>query len=247
MEWVREKLNKEKTEISSLEDASNYLARWLTHNEKIDLPWDILARLFPVVLSSLVTIFSVLTSSIYFDFSYIVQAIALDTFVFIITFSIFTLLIMISYNMSELTGLKVSKVFIKEEGTDQRIMLDFSPDRRTNLFKGLKKTFEGLTSTAFVILFPAGIVDIVLGYAAYDPKIGIDTTWEIITGLVFIGISVILLILSIKQEKNNIKKEKDIKTEQMKKLITKILEKLRTENHVSLILDGSGQWSLSSP
>jgi hypothetical protein len=240
-------MNKVKTEISSFEDAYDYLARWLTDNERTDLTWDILSRLFPVVLSSLVTIFSVLTSSIYFDFIHIVQVIALVTLIFIITFSMLTVPIMISYNMSELTGLKVSKVLIKGEDTDQRIMLDFSPDRKTNLFKGLKKTFEGLTSTAFVILFPAGIVDIVLGYAPYDPKIGIDTTWEIITGLVFIGISVILLSLSIKQEKTNIKKEKDVKTGQMKKLITKIMEKLRTENHASLILDGSGQWSLSSP
>ena len=100
-------MNKEKTEISSLEDAYDYLARWLTHNEKSDLPWDILARLFPVVLSSLVTIFSVLTSSIYFDFSHIVQVIALATLIFIITFSMLTVPIMISYNMSELTGLKV--------------------------------------------------------------------------------------------------------------------------------------------
>ena len=247
MEWVGQKMNKVKTEISGFEDAYDYLARWLTDNERGDLTWDISSRLFPVVLSSLVTIFSVLTSSIYFDFIHIVQVIALVTLIFIITFSMLTVPIMISYNMSELTGLKVSKVLIKGEDTDQRIMLDFSPDRKTNLFKGLKKTFEGLTSTAFVILFPAGIVDIVLGYAAYDPKIGIDTTWEIITGLVFIGISIILLILSIKQEKTNIKKEKDVKTGQMKKLITQIMEKLRTENHASLILDGSGQWSLSSP
>lgn len=241
-------MNKEKPEISSLEDAYDSLARWLTYNEKSDLWLDIYSRLFPVVLSSLVTIFSVLTSSIYFHFSYIVQEAALVTLVYIaIPFSILTLWIMISNNMSELTGLKVSKFLIKKEGTDSIIGLDYSPVHKSNLFKGLKKTFVGLLSTAFVILFPAGIVDIVLGYAAYDPKIGINTTWEIITGIVFIGISFILLILSIKQEKTNIKKEKDVKTEQMKKLIMEIQEKLRTENHVSLIIDDSGQWSFSIP
>lgn len=240
-------MHKEKRARSSLEDIYDHLARWLTRNEKSDLRWDIYARLFPVVLSSLVTIFSVLSSSIYFYFSYIVQEIAQIILFFIIPITMATLPIEIYDNMSELIGLNVSKVLIKEEGTDPLIGLDYSPVRKTNLFKGLKKTFEGLISTAFVILFPAGIVDIVLGYAADDPKIGINTTSEIITGLVLFGISVILLILSIKQEKTNIKKEKDVKTGQMKKLKTKIQEKLITENHVSLIIDDSGQWTLSSP
>jgi hypothetical protein len=74
----------------------------------------------------------------------------------------------------------------------------YSPKFKRKIIKGLKKTINDLTNTAIVIFFPAGIVDIVLGKAVEGHKLGINTTSEIITGTVLIGISVILFALTIR-------------------------------------------------
>lgn len=241
-------MKKENTKISSLEDIDDFVAKPITFNEKDDLPLYIYGRVFPLILSALVTIYSVLTASIYFDLSHFVHEVINLVLLFGSIFTVFSLFMMILQNSETLVGLEVSKVnFNNEYISTNDVGYRFSPVFKSKRIKGLKKTLNDLTGTAFVIFLPAGIVDVVLGLAANDPQLGINTTSEIIIGTVLLAISVILLVLTIRQEKNNIKKLKDVETEKMRNLLKKIHEQLRTENHARIILDDSDQWSLSSP
>ena len=193
-------------------------------------------RFFPIILSSLVAVYSIITTSFFYDINQIAN---LSFYILLacILFSIFSIYNMLTLNQSTLVELKISKKIFEhaKSSKEYNVQFIYKPIYDSSIVRSIKKTANELSSTAFVILFPGGISDIILGFASNDPQIGIYSTGQIITGIVFLALSVLLLLHSIQLERRNLRKSKAKETDTMRTIIEKVQADPLKEEEVRVI------------
>lgn len=219
------------------------LARHLASNDRFYLIVGVWARLFPLLLSSLIAVYSVITASFFYGLSGLIDNTSIAVIQISILITIFSISSIIIINSQILVELRISKRItgydkLKDQYT---VRYEYRPIYEDRLKRAIKKTANDLLSTAFVILFPGGIADILLGIVANDPEIGIDTTGQVITGIVFTAISTVLLAFTIKAEAHSIKRLKEAETNRMKSIIEKVQEELLKSESIRVIFDKSSQ------
>ena len=232
------------TALSKGNDSSHINEILASHLASNDMGFYIIGlwvKFFPIILSSLVAVYSVITTSIFYDIN---QVANLSFYILMasILISVFSIYIILTLNRNMLIELKIFKNVIgKDELTGEyAVQYIYKPIYDDDIARSIKKTANELLSTAFVILFPAGISDIILGFASNDPQIGINSTGQIITGVGFLAFSMLLLLHSIRVEKRNLKKSKAKETDTMRLIIEKVQEvPLKTEE-IRVIFNENG-------
>ena len=217
------------------------LARHLASNDRAFLIIGIWVKLFPIILSSLVAVYSIVTSSIFYDLNLVVNVsiYLLMTSIFV---SIASISLMLELNSEVLQELRIYKKITKVDKSSDEYTIQYlyRPIYDNSIGKSIKKTASELLTTAFVILFPGGIADVVLGIASNDPQIGINSTGQVITGIIYLVISAMLLLYTIRVETKSLKKTKTDETERMKRIIEKVqADPLKTEV-IRVIFDRNG-------
>ena len=222
-------------------DMNRILANYLASNDRGSFIIEMCVKFFPIILSSLIAVYSIMTTSILSDIN---QVANLSFYILMasIFFSVFLILIMVMSNKDMLVELRISKNIIElaeplNEFTVQHLYERIYDD---SIVKSIKKTANELSGTAFLILFPAGIYDIVLGLAFNDPQIGINSTGQIITGIVFLAFSMLLLLYSILVETRNLKKSKAKEVDTMRLIIEKVQEDLLKKEEIRVIFNENG-------
>ena len=219
------------------------LANDLASNDRTSFFIEMWVKFFPIILSSLVAVYSIITTSFFY---YINRVANLSFYILLacILFSIFSICIMLTLNKDTLVELKISKkiVELSKPSKEYSVQYLYEPIYDNSVVRSIKKTANELSSTAFVILFPGGISDIILGFASNDPQIGIYSTGQIITGIVFLAISVLLLLHSILLERRNLKKSKAKETDTMRIIIEKVQADPLKEEEIRVIFHENGQF-----
>ena len=219
------------------------LANDLASNDRSSFFIEMWVKFFPIILSSLVAVYSIITTSFFY---YINQVANLSFYILLacILFSIFSICIMLTLNKDTLVELKISKKIFEhaKSSKEYNVQFIYKPIYDSSIVRSIKKTANELSSTAFVILFPGGISDIILGFASNDPQIGIYSTGQIITGIVFLAISVLLLLHSILLERRNLKKSKAKETDTMRTILYKVQADPLKEEEIRVIFHENGQF-----
>lgn len=216
------------------------LANDLASNDRSSFLIEIWVKFFPIILSSLVAVYSIITTSFFY---YISQVANLSLYILLVCIflSIFSIYNMVTLNQSMPVELKISKkVELSKTSKEYSVQYLYKPIYDNSVVRSIKKTANELPSTAFVILFPGGISDIILGFASNDPQIGIYSTGQIITGIVFLAISVLLLLHSIMLERRNLRKSKAKETDTMRLIIEKVQAGPLKEEEIRVIFSENG-------
>ncbi|MEM0134174.1 MAG: hypothetical protein QXU18_02950 [Thermoplasmatales archaeon] len=228
-------------------NVNEILAQKIASDDRAFLVTGILLKLFPILFSSIVTIYSIISTSIFIDLIP-VYTLSIDLlFASIILFGIY-LFIMLESNSSIMTELKIYKEVTKDDKSSNKYTLKtaYEPIYDVNLIRSIKKTINELWNTAFVILFPGGIVGIVLGIASNEPQIGINNTWQIILGIALTVVSIFMLWNNISVEKSNLKKSKSVETKKIKALIEEVQKRPIIDEVIRIIFDENGSY-ITSP
>jgi hypothetical protein len=217
------------------------LANHLASNDRGFFIVEMCVKFFPIILSSLIAVYSIITTSIFYDTN---QVANLSFYILMASVLVFVLsiYIMLLLNKNMLVELRISKKIIEHSrpSDEYTVQYLYKPIYDDSIVRSIRKTASELSSTAFVILFPGGIADIVLGFASNDPQIGINSTGQIITGIVFLAFSMLLLLHSIRVEQRNLKKSKAKETDTMRIIIEKVQEvPLKTEE-IRVIFNENG-------
>ncbi len=217
------------------------LARHLASNDRAFFIMGIWVKLFPIILSSLIAVYSIVTTSIFYDLNLVVN-VSVYLLIASIFVSVGSISLMLILNSEIIAELRIYKRITKYDklSDEYTIQYLYKPIYDNSIWRSIKKTASELLTTAFVILFPGGIADVVLGIASNDPQIGINSTGQVIMGVVFLTISAILLSYTIRVEAESLKKTKKDETDRMKRIIEKVQsEPLKTEV-MRVIFDRNG-------
>lgn len=219
------------------------LVNKLASNDRSYFFIEIWAKFFPIILSSLIAVYSIISASVFSDVN---QVVSLSFYILLacILFSVFSVYNMLMLNLSILLELRISKRIVEYDKSSKEYSVKhlYKPIYKNSVVRSIKKTATELSSTAFVILFPGGISDIILGFASNDPQIGIYSTGQIITGIVFFAISVLLLIHSIMIEERDMKKSKAKETDALRKILEKVQADPLKEEEIRVIFTEEGQF-----
>lgn len=217
------------------------LANGLASNDRSSFFIEMWVRFFPIILSSFVAVYSIITTSFFSDNN---QVVNLSFYILLacILFSIFSIYNMVTLNQNMLVELKISKKIFEDAKSSggYNVQCLYKPIYDSSIVRAIKKTANELSSTAFVILFPGGISDIILGFASNDAQIGIYSTGQIITGIVFLALSVLLLLHSILLERRNLSKSKAKETDTMRIIIEKVQANLLKEEEIRVLFHENG-------
>ncbi len=229
------------------ETINKLLANHLASNDRDFFIIGIMAKFLPLFLSSIVAVYSVLTSSFFYD----VNLVAISSvYITIIAFGVsgFSIFTMIIKNGDVLLELKINKDVseMDKDSGEYSVLYRYRNIYDNNIVRSIKKTANELLSTAFVILFPAGISDIILGIAFYDLNLGIYSIGQVVTGFVFLAISLMLLLYSVRIEYRNLKKTKRKDTDIMRRIIEKVQEFPLKSEEISVKFDEDGAFLMSS-
>jgi hypothetical protein len=196
------------------------MAKFYANNERSDLLLEVWSRLFPLVLSSLITVYSIISASLFYGLSYLIY-ISSIVLIILIVITLYSIPFMVLLNTLILKGLKVSRSATWSDTSENKLIIrtSYSSVFEKNYRQAIKKTMDDQLSTAFVIFFPGGIADILLGIVGNMPSIGINTNNQIITGIAFLSISIILLIFTVRRYVSNVKERKNIETSKMSQLL----------------------------
>lgn len=211
----------------SVKKLSNALLDIHSHNEKIIISVDVLDKLIPVLLSSLFTIFSAITSSFIYDYSSLLYNIA---YIIGLIFGIILFLYIlykVGSKMWTFSGIEAwRKIYIQQTDKHSELRDRYKGIYEKNLIKSIKSMLYELSEVAFVILFPGGICDILIGIAQNSPQIGLNGTIQIEKGIALVFFSILFLSVTIigqvKRSKNRLYKKRE-KMESHIREIDKIL------------------------
>jgi len=154
-------------------------------NERINLAIYTLDRIMPAILSSLFTIYSTISSSFIYGYSEILYQSSLFIGVlFTISIVVYPVLKVASKSW-KVIGFKVTRqVFENKNNPDILDILDnYKPIYQNNVKNAIKSTFSELSEFVFVILFPGGVSDILIGIAESTSSKGINGMNQIVTGI----------------------------------------------------------------
>ncbi len=226
---------------SDLSHINEVLAKYLTFNDKSDFMIGVWAKVFPLLLSSLIAAYSVVTTSFFYGFSGLIDNVSILILLISFLLSLFSISFMVVLNGQILVGLNIqrSTPIYDKLADEYMVQYFYTPIYRDNIRIAIKKTIDDLLSTAFVILFPGGIADIVLGIATNDPEIGVNTIGQVITGIVFTAISVILLAFTVRSEAIILKKTKSVETNKMKSIIEKVQREMQKSGKIRIVFGES--------
>lgn len=199
------------------------MAKFYANNERFDLWLEVWSKLFPLILSSLIAVYSIISASLFYGLSNLIYTSSVVLLILIV-FTLYSVPFIVLLNAQILKGLKVTRSVRRSETSENELIIRqlYSPVFEKNYWQAIKKTIDDQLSTAFVIFFPGGIADIILGIVGNMPSIGINTISQIITGIVFLSISIILLIFTVKKEASDVKERKNLETSKMIKLLETI-------------------------
>lgn len=152
----------------------------------------------PAFLSSLFTVLSAITSLSLYSFSLFLY----EIYLFLIAAFIFGLFLLILNAISSkyyaIKEIVVNLGNIKQTGNksyESKTRIKRISEK--NLWKSIKLTVVELSEFAFLILFPGGLVDILVGYAKSSIGDGLNGMNQIIYGLILISFSLIFFTLTV--------------------------------------------------
>ncbi len=221
-------------------DINRSLANVLASNDRGFFIIEMCVRFFPLMLSSLIAVYSIITTSVFYDINQMANLSFYILMASILIF-VFSIFIMLIQNTGMLVELRVSKEIV-----ENKVRYLYKRIYDDSIVRSIKKTTNELSSTAFVILFPGGISDIILGIVSNDPQIGINSTGQIITGIVFVVISILLLLNSVRVEQRSLKKSQAGETDRMRLIIEKVQEALLKTEEIRVIFKENGASLMTS-
>ncbi len=187
---------------ASMEDVAEFLV--------FGKPWQravsVFIRILPLVISASVAIYSALSSSIFDD----MQFVAVTAFNFLLYASmLFMGLVGIAFasNLYDSSKVRVKRQEVyRDPKTDIPVIVHLFENIRNSIWKALQLTLQQIANTMFVILLPAGAIDIISGVAYNNLNIGISGTSYIDYGIVITVFSVLFLIYHIYSESTRLKR-----------------------------------------
>lgn len=169
-------------------------------NEKNNLTIYALDRIMPAILSSLFTIYSTISSSFIYDYSeilyqssFFIIALFTGSIIYYPTFKVLS-------KSRKIIGFKVYRQ-VSEYKNNSDILDDYKLIYRNNVKNAIDSTFSELSEFVFVILFPGGVSDILIGIAESTSGIGINGMNQMVTGIILVIFSVIFLLNTVRRHK----------------------------------------------
>ncbi|MCL4420223.1 MAG: hypothetical protein M1477_00845 [Candidatus Thermoplasmatota archaeon] len=224
----------------SINKISDSLLGDIFHNERIDICTDALNKIAPALLSSLFTIFSIISSSFVYDFSPFLNGswVIIGMF-FFVGLSYYAVWGIVS-KIWRIIGFEGERnVEESENNKGASNIMDFSIKRiyANNLIKSIKSTLSELCELVFVIIFPGGVSDILIGFAENSQKIGLNGTNQIWEGIILVSFSILslsaIIVRQVKVSKHNsVKRRKEMRT-----YMSLIIEKLEKDPYVKILFD----------
>lgn len=230
------------------EDISSFIAA----NDKTEFTTRIIVRVVPFVLSACVTLITVMNIDVFYELTPFLTNFAFDLLMFCIMLAFVLVLFTLLIRVYELVGVKAEKQFCKTIAEIDRryeqqrhytviIREDVSDPPRLNCIvysdvhrkktQSLKLALLDLSNVAFVILFPSGLYDVL--YGTTIQRFGwSNESSTIMLGFTLIVVSIATLVLTVKREFIETKKELDTLEERVSSHLRSITSKLNSSDEV---------------
>ncbi len=224
---------------NSVNKLSDSILGYDSRNDRINVYMDVLGKFAPAILSSLFTILSAITSSVEYGFSLFLFSSSLIIATCFSLGLVFYAVFSVIAKMQRIIGVEVwrnVKDGEKNEGAFY-IVDSYKPIYEENLIKSIKSAFSELSEFAFVIIFPGGITDILIGIAENSPVIRINGTNQIELGMVIVLISILFLLNNIIKQVKETKHKVDKRRKEMRSYMHQIIEKLEKYPHFKVLFD----------
>ena len=223
-------------EQSAIEGIAKFLSGSNYKNEKIDIAFKVLDSLMPALLSSIFTIYSAVSSSFVYNYSLFLYNGSIIIFIFFLLGIMWYPVFKVASKVMRIKGVTILRQISNNEDT-YRIIDKFKPIREGNPMGAIKSTIYELSEVAFVILFPGGFSDVLIGMAENSPTIGLNGTGQLELGCILVTASIVFLFITALRYKNKAKKQYAMKIYEMKNLVYKINEKLEKSPRLEILFD----------
>jgi hypothetical protein len=220
---------------------SESLSGYVFDNEKLNITIKVLDRLMPALLSSIFTIFSAVSSSFVYGFSEFLYNSSIFVILLFNLGIIFYPLLKAGSKKIRIKGVKVErKIKVNEDDRSKPIVRDnFKPIYEKNPIGAVKSTFVELSEVAFIILFPGGLSDVLIGISENSPTIGLNGTGQLELGIILVTVSLLFLFITIARNVHDAKHKLAKKMIEMKDLIYDINEMLGKSPNLIVLLDNT--------